>query len=54
MYIGLGETDRAFAWLQRACEERATALVNLKVEPAFDGLRGDRRFADLLRCVGLS
>ena len=52
--IGLGETDRAFEWLQRACDERATALVNLKVEPAFDGLRGDRRFADLLRCVGLS
>ena len=54
VYIGLGETEQAFAWLQRACEERATALVNLKVEPAFDGLRGDRRFADLLRCVGLS
>src|SRR5712692_3019880 len=54
VYIGLGESDRAFAWLQRACEERATALVNLKVEPAFDGLRGDRRFAELLRCVGLS
>jgi TolB-like protein/DNA-binding winged helix-turn-helix (wHTH) protein/Flp pilus assembly protein TadD len=54
VYIGLGETENAFAWLGRACEERATALVNLKVEPAFDGLRGDRRFADLLRCVGLS
>jgi TolB-like protein/DNA-binding winged helix-turn-helix (wHTH) protein/Flp pilus assembly protein TadD len=54
VYIGLGDTDRAFEWLQRACEERATALVNLKVEPAFDGLRGDRRFADLLRCVGVS
>jgi len=54
VYIGLGETDRAFSWLQQACEERATALVNVKVEPAFDGLRGDRRFADLLRCVGLS
>jgi len=52
--IGLGETDHAFAWLRRACEERATALVNLKVDPAFDGLRGDRRFADLLRCAGLS
>jgi TolB-like protein/DNA-binding winged helix-turn-helix (wHTH) protein/Flp pilus assembly protein TadD len=54
VYIGLGDTDRAFEWLHQACEERATALVNMKVEPAFDGLRGDRRFADLLRCVGLS
>jgi len=54
VYALKGDTDRAFEWLQQACEERATALVNLKVEPAFDGLRGDRRFADLLRCVGLS
>ena len=54
VYIGLGETDRAFEWLQQACEERAAALMNLKVEPAFDGLRRDRRFAALLSCVGLS
>jgi hypothetical protein len=54
VYIGLGDTDHAFAWLRHACEERATALVNLKVDPAFDGLRGDRRFDDLLRCAGLS
>jgi hypothetical protein len=54
VYSGLGESARAFTWLHTACEERATALVNLKVDPAFDGLRGDRRFADLLACVGLS
>ena len=54
VYVGLGETDLAFEWLRRACEERATALVNLKVEPAFDRFRNDRRFADLMRCVGLS
>jgi len=31
-----------FAWLQRACEERATALVDLKVEPALprEGVEG--------------
>jgi TolB-like protein/DNA-binding winged helix-turn-helix (wHTH) protein len=54
VYIGLGETDRAFEWLQQACDERAAALMNLKVEPAFDGLRRDPRFAALLSCVGLS
>ena len=54
VYVGLGETDRASEWLGRACDERAAALMNLKVEPAFDSIRRDRRFADLLSCVGLS
>ncbi len=53
VHLGLGEKDLAFEWLERACEERGAALVNLKAEPAFDPLRGDPRFAELLRCVGL-
>jgi serine/threonine-protein kinase len=53
IYLGLGETAPAFEWLERACEERAAALVNLKVEPAFDPLHDDPRFGELLRCVGL-
>jgi TolB-like protein/DNA-binding winged helix-turn-helix (wHTH) protein len=52
IHLGLGETDLAFEWLQRACEERAAALVNVKVEPVFDPLHGDPRFGELLRCVG--
>ena len=54
VYVGLGETDRAFEWLQKACDERAAALMNLKVDPALDSLRGDPRFAALLACAGLS
>jgi TolB-like protein/DNA-binding winged helix-turn-helix (wHTH) protein/Tfp pilus assembly protein PilF len=54
IHLGLGETALAFEWLERACEERAAALVNLRVEPAFDPLRGDPRFGELLRCVGLA
>jgi DNA-binding winged helix-turn-helix (wHTH) protein/tetratricopeptide (TPR) repeat protein len=53
IYTGLGDFDRAFAWLDRAYEERAW-LGALKVAPAWDPLRPDPRFATLLRRVGLA
>jgi serine/threonine protein kinase/Flp pilus assembly protein TadD len=53
IYIGLGERDEAFKWLGQACQERNGFLVFLKVDPIFESLRTDPRFADLLRCVGL-
>ena len=52
-YSHLGETDAAFEWLEKAFEERIVFLVYLKVEPAFDGLRNDPRFPDLLSRLGL-
>ena len=52
-YIGLDDRDRAFAWLDKACDERSDALLDLAVEPCFDSLRGDPRFAALQRRVGL-
>jgi TolB-like protein/Tfp pilus assembly protein PilF len=53
VYAGLGERDKAFAWLDKAYEEHSFNLSNLKVEPRFDPLRSDPRFADLLRRIGL-
>jgi tetratricopeptide (TPR) repeat protein len=52
VYMALGETDRAFAWLDRAYAERDPALVNLRVEPSFDPLRGHARFQALVRRLG--
>jgi len=49
VHIGLGDYEQAFASLDRACEERAGYLVYLNVDPAVDPIRGDLRFADLLR-----
>ena len=54
IYAGLGEEDQAFKWLRQACQERNALLVFLKVDPVFKNLRADPRFADLLRCLGLS
>ena len=53
VYIGLGETEKALESLQRAVTERSQAVTNLKVDPVFDGLRGDPRFDSLLRQIGL-
>jgi serine/threonine protein kinase/Flp pilus assembly protein TadD len=53
VYIGLGDKDQAFAWLEKAYDERAYSLVFLKVSPAFDPLRSDPRYAELLRRIGL-
>jgi eukaryotic-like serine/threonine-protein kinase len=50
---GLGDLDEAFGWLEQAWQDRAQMMSELQAEPAFDPLREDPRFADLLRRVGL-
>ncbi len=53
-YIGMGKKDQAFQWLEKAYSQHSNALTKLKVEPAYDPLRGDPRFQDLLRRVRLA
>lgn len=53
IHAGLGDTDRALAELDSAYVERAWPMFVLRVDPAFDGLRGDPRFVRLLKRVGL-
>ena len=52
-YTRLGEKEQAFAWLTKAVEERNRFALEIKVDPRFDSLHSDPRFADLLRRVGL-
>jgi TolB-like protein/DNA-binding winged helix-turn-helix (wHTH) protein/tetratricopeptide (TPR) repeat protein len=52
-YLGLGDNDEAFAWFERAYEEQSNILIYIKVFPLYDPLRGDPRFQDLVRRVGL-
>jgi tetratricopeptide (TPR) repeat protein len=50
--VGLDQKDQAMAWLERAYAERFNPGVLMR--PAFDPLRSDPRFQDLLRRIGLT
>lgn len=53
IYLGLGDHDRVIELLEKACEERYGYLAYLNVEPLFDSIRSDPRFAEIVRRVGL-
>jgi TolB-like protein len=52
-YSSLGNKDRAFAWLDKAYEQRNWMIIYLKADPVWDPLRSDPRFEGLLRRAGL-
>ncbi|HTF62853.1 MAG TPA: tetratricopeptide repeat protein [Edaphobacter sp.] len=52
-YLGLGDNEQAFYWLEQAYKEQSNILQFLKTHPYFDPIRVDPRFADLVRRVGL-
>jgi tetratricopeptide (TPR) repeat protein len=52
-YAALGERDAAFAELEKAYQARDWFLPRLKTDPFMDPLRDDRRFADLVKRIGL-
>jgi TolB-like protein/DNA-binding winged helix-turn-helix (wHTH) protein/Flp pilus assembly protein TadD len=51
VHIGLNERDQAFAWLEKAYENRFNPSILMR--PAFDSLRSDPRFQSLLRRLAL-
>src|SRR5438552_3814010 len=51
IYVGLGDNDQAMVWLNKAYRARFNPSILMR--PAFDPLRPDARFQDLLRRVGL-
>jgi len=55
VYVGLGEKEKAFEWLGKAYEDRSigSTFAMIKMDPIFDPLRTDPRFADLLRRMNL-
>jgi tetratricopeptide (TPR) repeat protein len=54
VHAGLGDNAQALALLNQAFQQRSDQLTGLRVDPAFDRMRTDPRFVDLLRRVGLA
>ena len=54
IYFGLGELDKAFEWLDKACDERSTQLWWIKVIPELDAVHSDPRFQAILRRMNLA
>jgi tetratricopeptide (TPR) repeat protein len=53
IHAGLGDNEQAFAWLDRAYDERSHWLVWLRLDPRWEGLMSNQRFGILVRRVGL-
>ncbi len=49
VYSGMGDKDHAFEWLETAYKEHEYWLPKLRVDPMFDPLRSDPRFAELVK-----
>jgi Flp pilus assembly protein TadD len=53
VYIGLGDNDSAFYWLEEAYKERFGSLIALTSDPFFDSIKSDPRFVTLARKINL-
>ena len=53
VYVGLGDREQAFAWLERNFQSRSSLLPYWLNFPPLDSLRDDLRFRDLNRRMGV-
>ena len=54
IYVGLGENDKAFAWLEKAYDDHSTEMIYFKVDPLLAPLHSDPRYQNLLRRMKLT
>jgi tetratricopeptide (TPR) repeat protein len=52
-YAGVGDADKLLETLEASFAERGNLATTLKVDPAYDFVRDDPRFIDLMRRAGL-
>ncbi|HEY8224417.1 MAG TPA: winged helix-turn-helix domain-containing protein [Pyrinomonadaceae bacterium] len=53
LYVALGEKEKAFEWLDKTFDAHDPVTLQFKIDPAYDNLRGDSRYAKLVQRIGL-
>jgi DNA-binding winged helix-turn-helix (wHTH) protein/Tfp pilus assembly protein PilF len=53
VYAALHDDDSTIEWLNKACDEHASALIYLNIDPVYDHMRRDPRFQKVVTCVHL-
>jgi serine/threonine-protein kinase len=53
VHFALGQPDVGFEWLKKAFQDRCFELISINVDPRFDSIKSDPRFAPLHRQLGL-
>jgi eukaryotic-like serine/threonine-protein kinase len=53
IYFELADRDEAFRWVEEACRERSNYVAYILIDDAFDSVRSDARYLNLLRRIGL-
>jgi serine/threonine-protein kinase len=53
IHFALGQADVGFDWLKKAFQDRCFELISINVDPRFDSIKSDLRFAPLHRQLGL-
>jgi hypothetical protein len=53
-YVGSGDYDKAFEWLEKAYPEKSVFMAFLNLEPLFEPLHSDPRWSDHKRRVGIT
>jgi hypothetical protein len=53
IYLGLGDKEQVFAWLEKDFQSRNSTLPSWLNFPPLDSLRNDQRYKDLARQMNL-
>jgi TolB-like protein/Flp pilus assembly protein TadD len=53
IHFAMGELDKGYAWLGKACDDRCFEMLAVNVDPRFDLLRDEERFVTIARRVGV-